>query len=335
MNNFPHHFNIEAEQNVLGTLIRFPDSIDTVVPILKSPIVFSERRHQIIFKCILSLTNQSLPCDLTTLHNKLKSENEWKSIGSVHYLAEIAESVVTDCFLESHAKIIQEKYDLRKLMVLSKKIYEFCCKTDTTPSQVREIIEREITKFDNSQTAKIVNINKEVVNFANTILSGKQILNKTDIIETRIPILNEYLGGGLFKGDMVIIGGPPSMAKTSFVLDICNWNQSCGKNSLFFALDETKEAIFQRILSAESGIKRDRFLNKSFTKNDIEFLRQTSDNLSNKAGTTFLCGESLLSAIDIRSISRKIKRINGLDIVVVDYLSLLSSSTNNKFINQI
>ncbi len=298
-------------------------SLDKISPHIDRLGDFYSPKHQRIFGAIQTLELRSEPVDIATVVSVLQDRSELLEIGGRPYIVELMERVGSTSFAEQYARTVREKADRRRLINVTEEIVASAYSADIPNAQLTDALEKAVSSFTSRKSAEIANLQESVPVRIEAILEGKPAAMRADAITTRIADLDRFLGGGLFKGDTVVVGGPPSMGKSSFALDLCLWNATLGKNSLYFAIDETTRALEQRVISGETEFTREQFVKGSFTEEEKGRLVEVRDSISWQPGSVYVDDRPSLTAADVRSAARLFHRKIGLDIVVVDYVGRL------------
>ena len=318
----PH--SVEAEQSVIGAMLMDREAIVAASEIISGE-DFYQHQYGIIFEAILELYNEGKPVDLITLQDRLREKDVPPEISSLEFVRDLLNSALTSANVKSYAQIVQEKSVLRKLIKVNEEIANDCYVGKEKLEDILEATEKKI--FDIVQkrnTSDFVPIKDIVLNALDRIEAASR--NKGSV--TGIPtgfIDLDYKTTGMQPSDLVLIAARPSMGKTAFVLNIAQY-MSFKKNHTvaIFSLEMSKEQLVNRLFALESQV-------------DSQLLR--TGNLSDDDWARLIEGAGIvgrsnliiddtpgISVAELRSKCRKYKMEKGLDIIMIDYLQLMTGS---------
>ena len=325
--------NIEAEQALIGSVLVNNDIIDEVASII-SDNEFYDPLHSKIYEFIEKLHNKGMIANPITLKNAFENEDSLKELGGAEYLVKLTRfsSSVRQCV--DYAKIIHEKFVKRELVKISENLSEESMdesieKTGDdiiqgTEKLLFDLAERGTFSQSFSHFGKALDQTLEMA--TNAMKNDQGIVG----VPTGLTDLDERLGG-LHKSDLVIIAGRPSMGKTALATNIAFYaakkNSDDNKKSVvaFFSLEMSSEQLSTRIVSEQSRIKSNDIRRGKITEEEMNRLIETSRNIHE---LPMLIDET--PAITISTLSnraRRIKRLFGLDLIVVDYIQLMSAGS--------
>ncbi len=314
----------EAEQAVIGSMLIDQESI-TIASEIISPEDFYNKQYGIIYDAMLELNKERKQVDTVTLQNKLREKDIPEELCSLEYMRDIIAAVPTSANIRYYAGIVAEKATLRKLIRTAGDIENTCYDgkedidtiLDTTEKKVFEIVQHR--NFED-----FAPIDKVVLNAVDRIEAAYRAGGNITGIPTGFVDL-DYKTSGLQPSDLVLIAARPSMGKTAFVLNIAQhmaFRQN--KSVAIFSLEMSKEQLINRLFSLEGNISGEHLRNGKL--DDAEW-----DKLAEAASTI---GDSRLviddtpgiKVSDLRSKCRKYKLEKGLDIIIIDYLQLMTGS---------
>lgn len=320
--------NLEAERNLLGALLIDKDAISEVADFLIAEDFYSNI-NGIIFDALLTLYEKKQPTDIVNLSNILEERKQLDIIGGRTYLIEIAEATITSANSVSYAKIIAKKATLRRLISTSAEINELAYDE-----------EQDIDVILDEAEHKLFNVSKNA-NQEN-LVSLKSILNESferidNLSQNRDQIRGvpsgfddlDHIIAGFQQSDLIIIAARPSVGKTSFALDIVRNASIKGKAKIaLFSLEMSKEQLTDRMISAESRVDlwkiRTGHLSDDANNNDFEKIGHAINTLSD--ANIYLDDSGSINVMQIRTKCRRLKTEQGLDMVVIDYLQLISDN---------
>jgi len=329
--------NIEAEESVLGALIIDKNAIAKVADIL-FPKDFYQTQNRYIYEAILDLYQKNEPIDILSLSNRLKEKKHLKEIGGESYLASLVNKTPTSAHVSHYAKIVHQKRILRDLIAASYKIAELGW---TESEDVNDLLDKaEQTIFSISQKSiahDFVPLKEELVQAFERIDQLQKGGNKLRGLSTGFKNLDNYLSG-LQKSDMIIIGGRPSLGKTSLALDIARHVALKERVPVgLFSLEMSRDQVVDRLIAAESTVDlwkiRTGHLSTEGEVNDFTLIQ---DALSRLAEIPLYIDDAPSPTVmQIRTMARRLQAKVGLGLIIVDYLQLISPENNSNNISTV
>ena len=315
---------VEIERVVLGALMVDSDAFSVVSELLK-PETFYEPRHQKIYEAIRNMNMDERPVDIMTLNDELSKMGEIDKVGGVDYLMEISSQVASAAHVESHARILAEKYMQRQLIHfagdIETKAYDSSVDVDELMQQAEGSlfqISQNNMKQDFTQVAPVV---KNAVEILQRAASNKGGL-------TGIP--TGYVGmdeitSGWQASDLVIIAGRPAMGKTSFALSIAkNVAVDYGVPIGFFSLEMNNVQLVNRLISNVCEVSGRKILNGQLDPSDWERLDKRIGRLTD--APIYVDDTPGLSVFELRTKARRLVREKGVKIIMIDYLQLMNAN---------
>ena len=330
-----HPSNLEAEQALLGSILVNNDIIDEVSNIIKSNI-FYDPAHIKIYEVIEGLNNRGMIANPITLKNFFEKDNMLNEVGGTEYLVKLTRFSSSSKQAVDYAKIIHEMYLRRELVQISDKLSADTLNANSQEQNAENIIENtEKSLFDLAERGS----------FSQSFLKFNQALDQTIEmatmamqsdhgivgVPTGLTDLDEKLGG-LHKSDLVILAGRPSMGKTALATNIAyNAAQYILKRQektsvAFFSLEMSSEQLSTRILSEQAKIKSDDIRRGKVTEEEINRYIETSRNIYNLP--LYIDETPAITIATLSNRARRIKRLFGLNLIVVDYIQLMRSNSN-------
>lgn len=315
--------SIEAEQAFLGSVIRNPESFDSVGGILKVEDFYLEE-HKHIYLSLTKMYTESRTIDPITLANALVESGIKDQAGGIQYIALLAESVPSAANVKDYAKIVKDKSTLRRLISacddINKEAYE-------ESSPVRELIDfAEQRIFDistNNDTKELRHISDILHVVYNDLSLSAEQRNQNKGTKTGFSGLDEKLIE-MGKGDFIIVGARPGMGKTSFVLNIgTNVAKKSKKSVAIFSLEMSCEQLVTRVISSEAMVDSQSLRSGVLSTEDWENIASVISELS---GCDIYVDDT--SQIGVTEMRSKLRRIPNLGLVIIDYIGLMQSNTN-------
>lgn len=315
--------SIEAERAVLGSLLLNDEHLAHITERL-IPDDFYHAPHKMVFQGMISLAQQHKRIDIVTLQDELTKQGDLEAIGGVVFLLSLQEEIPMMGLLEQHATIIKEKAVLRALINSATGIINRCyTQDDQGIDEVLDHAEKTIFQIANQRTSQsFVQL---------TIWLKKTFQHLSDIKShskgiTGIPSgyakLDEY-SSGFQAGDLIVLAARPSMGKTALALSLASNAALLGRTVGFFSLEMSAEQLTLRLLSSESAIAHHAIRNATISSQEWLTLTSVAARLSEIK--LFIDDTAMLTVMDLRTKARKLKAENKLDMLVVDYLQLLTS----------
>ena len=327
--------NLEAEQALLGSILVNNDIIDEISNII-NPASFYDPAHNKIYEVIETLNNKGMIANPITLKNYFEKDNMLNEVGGTEYLVKLTRFSSSTKQAVDYAKIIHEMYLKRELVLIS----------DNLSSEPFNSKEQSAEKIIESTEKSLFDL-AERGSFSQSFLKFNQALDqpiematlamKNDKgivgVPTGLTDLDEKLGG-LHKSDLIIIAGRPSMGKTALATNIAyhaaqTLMSKQEKSSVaFFSLEMSSEQLSTRILSEQARIKSDDIRRGKVTEEEINRYIETSRNIYNLP--LFIDETPAITIATLSNRARRIKRLFGLSLVVVDYIQLMRASNSNR-----
>ena len=318
----PH--SVEAEQSVVGAMLMDKDAITTASEIISGN-DFYQSAYGIIFDSMVELFNESKPVDLITLQERLKEKDVPAEVASLEFVKDLVTAVPTSANVKYYAQIVADKSMMRKLIKLNEEIANTCYAGKESLEAVLEKTEKAV--FDLLQkrnTGEYVPIKQVVLNALDRIEKASK--NKGTV--TGIPtgfIDLDYKLSGLQPSDLVLVAARPSMGKTAFVLNIAQYMAfKKDKGVAIFSLEMSKEQLVNRLFSLESQVDAQALRTGNMKDSDWEKLIEGAGIIGKS--NLIIDDTPGISVPELRSKCRKYKLEHGLDIVIIDYLQLMTGS---------
>ncbi len=321
----PH--SIEAEQSVVGAMLMDRDAIITAVEIIHAD-DFYDRRFGTVFEAMVELYTEGKPVDLVTLQERLREKKAPPEISGVEFLRELVAGVSISANARQYATIVYEKAMLRRLIKTSEGIADECYAAAEPLDAILEETEKRI--FDllkNRNGGDFTPIRQIVLDTLERIEKASRNKSAITGIPTGFTDLDQKLSG-LQPSDLVLVAARPSMGKTAFVLNIAQ-HVVLRKDytTAIFSLEMSKEQLVNRLFSMESRVDSMALRTGNLSDSDWEKLVESVGVIGNSK--LIIDDTPGISVSELRSKCRKFKLEFGLDLVIIDYLQLMSGSRRN------
>ncbi len=317
-------YSHDAEQAVLGSILKDPACLPTVSDMLKTE-HFYLPQHKAIYNAILNVDTLGGRVDPLVVLEELKKAGVYDDIGGKAYLMKIAESVPSTRNVSSYIKIIIDKYYLRSLGEVARDILNQTNEGAQDPDELIAKAEQDIYDIRRGKTssgpAKVSDVimNNVVVRLNQLAKADPREKEQYMGIPTGFSYLDRVLGGGFHRSDLILIGARPGMGKTSFALNVARNIAIKGKKVVFFSLEMSNEQLAQRIISTEARVVSNKLRTGELDDHDWEHIGLAMQNLI-KAELYF----DDTANITVSEMKARVRRMRDVDCIIIDYLQLMS-----------
>jgi replicative DNA helicase len=327
----PH--NLEAEQSVLGSLLIDRDAIIKIASFLK-PEDFYLSGNGLIYSAVLDLYNRREPTDMITLSDELTRRVQYDQAGGLAYLSSLLSAVPTAVHVEYYARIVERTATLRRLIDAGTQVVDIGFRDGIDTEEALDAAERAI--FDVSQrrqTKDWTSMGEVLDKFFDQIDYLQQ--HRGDVVGVATGYSDmDQMTGGLQRSDLIILAARPSMGKTSLALGMAYGAAVVHKRTVgIFSLEMSAEQLVQRILSMETGVDSHRLRLGQIDDNEWEKISRAFGRLSE--APMYVDDSSSSSIMDVRSKARRLQAEQGLDLIIVDYLQLMSGRRTENRVQEI
>lgn len=322
----PH--SLEAEQSVIGSMIMDRNAISVGLEQIDQH-DFYHPDLKIVFNSIMSLHNRNQPVDLVTLQDELKKDNHLERIGGVEYLSKLAMSVPTSAHIKNYASIVKEKSVLRRLIQTGQDIVSDGFEgKDNLEIILNNAEEKIFNIIQNRKTEEFSDI-KELINpTLNKIVSAHDSDGSVTGISTGFTDLDTKTAG-LQPSDLILVAARPSMGKTAFALNVAQYAAIKERKSVaIFSLEMSKEQLVNRMLCSESMVDSQSVRTGSLA--DEEWSKLLSGAAILNDSSIFIDDTPGITVGEMKAKCRKLKLDKGLDLIMIDYLQLMSGNGNGE-----
>ena len=318
----PH--SVEAEQSVIGSMLMDREAIIAASEIITAD-DFYQHQYGVMFEAMVELFNENRPVDLITLQNRLKEKDVPPEVSSLDFVRDIITTVPTSANVKSYANIVREKAVLRRLIKVNEDIANTCYAGKEPLETILATTEK--TVFDLLQSRNsgdFVPIRQVAMN----VLEKIEEASKNQGTVTGIPtgfIDLDYKTSGLQPCDFILIAARPSMGKTAFVLNLVDHIAvKKGLPCMVFSLEMSKEQLVNRMLAMESNVDSQKLRTGTLSDSDWDAVVEGIGVIGNSK--LIIDDTPGISIMELRSRCRKMKLEYGLNVVIIDYLQLMSGS---------
>ncbi|MFZ5968276.1 MAG: replicative DNA helicase [Bacillota bacterium] len=316
----PH--NLEAEQSVLGAMILDKEAIITVTEIIRGDDFYKEA-HKEIFEAMVEIFKRDEPVDLVTLVEELTQRQTLEAIGGITYLTSVSNAVPTTSNAKYYAKIIEEKSILRRLIKSASEIIEKGYAAEEEINSILDMAEKNIFDISMGRAQEGFSPIKEVLMDSFNKIE-ELYLNKGGITGITSGFSDiDRKTSGLQRSDLILIAARPSMGKTAFSLNVAqNAAIKGGASVAIFSLEMSKEQLVQRMLSAESLIEIQKIRTGALNEDEWPRLARAMGPLAQ--AKVFIDDTPGITVMEMKAKCRRLKMEQGLDMIMIDYLQLMS-----------
>lgn len=318
--SLPH--SIDVEQSLLGAMILDIEAVTTASEILKKDDFYKEG-HKILYQVMLDMYRNNETIDTLLLKSKLETLGVLQEIGGLEYISKLTDAGILTTNAAHYSKVIEEKSVLRRLIRTSSEIM-----TKGYNSENADILleKAEQSIFDISQKKNregFTHINDILETTYDQIEALAEAGGKITGLSTGFEQIDEKTSG-LQKSDLILVAARPSMGKTSLAINICQNAALSGKHVAIFSLEMAKEQLVQRMLSTEALIKVGDVRDGNLTDDDWIALSKASASLSK--ANVYIDDTPGINLMEMRAKARRLKMEHGIDLIMIDYLQLMSSA---------
>jgi len=318
---------IELEEAVLGAMMIDKKGVDDVIDIIHAD-VFYKPAHQFIFKAIFKLFENSEPIDLLTVSNQLRKDESLDAVGGDFYLINLSQKVSSSAHIEFHARVILQKFIQRRLITISS---EIITNSYDETIDVFDLLDNAETKLFDITQGNLKKSSEAAHNLVTQALKKiEEISNQEGMsgVPSGFSKLDQ-LTSGWQPSDLVILAARPGMGKTAFVMSMAkNMAIDFEIPVAIFSLEMSSVQLITRMISSETGISSEKLRKGNLETYEWEALNVKVKNLSK--APIFIDDTPSLSVFDLRAKARRLVSQHGVKLVIVDYLQLMTTGTNNK-----
>lgn len=318
---------IPLEEAVLGAIMIDKDAFPAIIEVLRKESFYLEK-NQIIFELMSDLFGKSQPIDLLTVHEALKKSGKLEMVGGISYLMELTNKVGSAANVEFHAKIIAQKFIQRELIRIStqtigdayedtKDVLELL---DEAEKSLYEISDQNLNTGYESLSSLVVKAQKEI-----------EVMSEQGSDITGVPTGFKELDkvtNGWQSSDLIIIAARPAMGKTAFTLSLAKNAAEAKKPVAFFSLEMANVQLVQRLIAMEAGINLSNLRHGKIEDAQWQKLHAAVDKLSQVP--IYIDDAPGINIFELRAKCRRLKQNHGIELIIIDYLQLMSGAPNGR-----
>ena len=316
----PH--SVEAEQSVIGSMLMGREAIMTASEMLTSD-DFYQRQYGIIFDAILELSNEGKAVDVVTLQNRLREKDVPPEISEMEFMRDLLNTVPTSANIKHYAGIVRENAILRRVIGLTEVIENECYLNREPVEEILDTTEKKMFQLlQQRDSGDMVPIRQVVMDTLENIEKASRTKGNVTGLPTGFTDL-DYKTSGFQNSDLILVAARPSMGKTAFVLNIAQYMAFKKDLSVaIFSLEMSKQQLMNRLLSMESRVNSQSMRTGNLKDEDWSKLIESAGVIGDS--NLIIDDTPGITVRELRSKCRRYKLEHGLDIIMIDYLQLMS-----------
>lgn len=319
---------IDLEEAVLGAIMLEKDALTAVIDILR-PDVFYKEAHQKIYSAILDLFNKSEPIDILTVTSQLKKNGALEMVGGPFYITQLTSRIASSANIEYHSRIISQKYLQRELIRISSDIIRDAFEDTTDVFDLLDNAEKNLFSVSEGNLRRSYERMPDLLQEA---IEQIRIASRTEDHMMGVPTGFTELDrvtGGWQKSDLIVIAARPGMGKTAFVLSMArNMAVDYKRPVAFFSLEMNALQLVTRLISSETQLSSDKLKRGLLETYEWEQLNSKIVNLTE--APLIIDDTAALSIFELRAKARRLKQQYDINLIVIDYLQLMSIGGDSK-----
>lgn len=315
---------IDLEAAVLGAMLLEKEAFDIISEILK-PDSFYLENHKIIYRAAQKLAQKNQPIDTQTVIEELKSSNNLEKIGGPFEIVKLTNDVFSTANIETHAKIIFQKFLSREMIRISAEIYNSAYEDSTDPFELLDHAEKSFSDVGvKNISGGMISIDKVVMQAISKIEEWRNMPGNITGVPCCFPELDAATRGWQ-PGDLIILGARPSTGKTAFALNIV---RNAAQNNIkpvtvaVWSLEMKSMYLVLRMLASESKIFLDKIQTGNLTDEEMDHITRTAGNVLSKLNV-FFDEKSFVTTASVKRKAKRLKKTHDLGLIVIDYLQLI------------
>ena len=314
--------DIEAEMAVLGAMLKSRDARADVTGILR-PDDFYLNEHREIYKTMLEMDQKGTGIDITTVYSTLRQKKTAELVGGITYLSKLMDDAIVVSNAKYYADIVIDKSRMRQLIEEAERIRESAYSQELPPEDILDNAEQRILEIaQKSQKKNYTDISDVIFENIRQIQELEKQGGEIKGIETGFRDVDRILGG-FQKTDLIILAARPGVGKTAWALNVAEHAATTGHKVMVFSLEMSDTQLGQRLLSMTSSVPLENIRRGEITADEWESLSAAQDSFY---GTDMVIDESsVITPSEMKNKCRRFKQEKGgLDLVIIDYLQLMS-----------
>lgn len=321
---------IELERGILGQLLIEKDAYESVAMLLSQEVFYNEA-HGKIFDAICTLHQRNVGIDLLTVSNELKKRKQLDEIGGAHYLASLTNAMASTLHIETHCRILAEKYLYRKIIKSSQELMKLSYDQVIDVGDVINKMKKEIDSIEAFifRNRKNTDIREQVYETLKEAEKRQEFQLKGISTGIKTPLTDlTLMTGGWQKQDLIIIAARPSMGKTAVVLSCIAKALEENETVVFFSLEMSANRIIDRMILGRTDVNAENYRAGFISSQDWKELERSGSWLMDK---NFILDDTAGASLDyVKTTCRMINRKKKIGLIVLDYLGLCRSEGDDR-----
>ncbi len=319
---------VDLEEAVLCAFMIDKDAVTNAIEILREDSFYDER-HQLIFKAIRKLFESTQPVDILTVTEELRKMGRLEEAGGPFYITSLTNRVASAAHVEHHARIVSQKFIQRELIRVSTRIVHDAYEDTTDVFELLDDAEKGLFNIADQNLRTSYN---ELEGLLTSTIKEIEEARKNEDSLTGVPsgFTNlDRLTGGWQKSDLVIVAARPGMGKTAFTLSLArNAAVDFNRPVAFFSLEMSAQQLVKRLISAEAELPAEKIIKGQLAEHEWIQMVKKSGKLS--AAKIFIDDTPALNIFELRAKCRRLKMQHDIQMIVIDYLQLMTAGDNNR-----
>lgn len=319
---------IDLEMAVLGAMMLEQSAVNAAIDILK-PESFYKDAHSVIFDAIVDLFQKSEPIDILTVKDRLLRRGTLEIAGGAYYVQSLTTRVASTANVEQHARIVAQKHIQRELIRVSNEIMKDAYEESTDVFELLDKAEANLFQVAEGNIRKsydsMSNLLREAINNIEAAIKNKDGISGVPSGFTDL----DRLTGGWQRSDMIVLAARPGMGKTAFVLSMArNMAVDYDVPVAVFSLEMAAVQLVQRLIASETALSAEKLRKGTLEEHEYQQLHQRIGKLAK--APVFIDDTPALSIFELRAKCRRLKAQHGIDMVIIDYLQLMTAGGDGK-----
>lgn len=325
--------SLEAEQAILGGMLVYPKVVGDVKDHDLTADDFFHENHQRLFRTMTYLIDQGQPVEPVGLITRLNDTHELNLVGGADYILKLTENAISSVNATTYIEVIKSRAQVRKLIETAQKIEAEGFENIKSLDELMDDAERKILDVTRQRRTTDFRSSGDILN---TVMERIQMLrsNKEKITGIKTGYVDlDHTTNGFQRGDLIILAARPSVGKTAFALNIALQSSLRNPGAVaIFSLEMPCEQLMQRILSAKSEVYGDKIRSGYISNEEMVRIQEACNEI--RKTKIYIDDSAVIKMGDIFSKCRKLKSEQGLDMIIIDYLQLISSSSRSNSDNR-
>lgn len=320
-NNLIPPQDIEAEKAVLGSMMKSQDAVSDVIDRLKAD-DFYLKEHQQIYQAMIEMYKKSIAIDLMTTYSVLNEKKLLELVGGMSYLSRLVDEAIVSTNAKFYAETVIAKSRMRQLIKAAEEMRSQAYGGGKEAEDILDRAEQRIFEIAHrTQKKNYVNINTVFEENLRQLQELEKNKGQIPGIATGFRDVDNILNG-IQKDNLVVLAARPGVGKTSFALNIASNVAAKGKTVLIFSMEMSSEELGQRILSMTASIEMEKMKSGNLSPDEWMALSTAQDDYEDMK--LFVDDAAKISILEMKNKCRRLKAEHGLDLVIIDYLQLMS-----------